>query len=221
MAEINQVPDIYYDGSRKDLVELIPGGVKRVLEIGCGKAGFAQNFPEGVEYWGVEPDNDAANIAATKLTKVLHGTYDEVEAELPNNYFDLIVCNDVIEHMPDHDAFFQKIKAKFASGGSLIGSVPNVRYYLNLKSLLKGRDWEYQSSGILDRTHLRFFTYKNLERCLQENGFVVDALAGVNGIKKRYMPPKRIFRQIVIAVLGQDVRYVQFGFRISVDKKES
>jgi 2-polyprenyl-3-methyl-5-hydroxy-6-metoxy-1,4-benzoquinol methylase len=220
VTDKNQVPDIYYDGSRKDLIALIPDGVKRVLEIGCGKAGFSQNFRDGIEYWGVEPDKASAEIAATKLTKVLIGTYDEVEAELPNNYFDLIVCNDVIEHMPDHDAFFQKIKVKFANEGCLIGSVPNVRYYFNLISLLRGRDWEYQNSGILDRTHLRFFTEKSLARCLQDNGFVVDVLNGVNGIKNRFMPPKKIFRQIAIALLGQDVRYVQFGFRVSLGRKE-
>ncbi|WP_373084037.1 class I SAM-dependent methyltransferase [Zhongshania sp.] len=220
MAKNKNVPDIYYDGSRKDLVELIPSGVKRVLEIGCGKGGFAKNFEGVAEYWGVEPDSVSAKLALNTLTKVLVGTYDEVEAELPDGYFDLIVCNDVIEHMPDHDDFFQKIKCKIAVGGHLIGSVPNVRYYFNLIDLLKRRDWEYQPSGILDRTHLRFFTEKSLMRCLLDNGFVVDVLRGVNGLKKRYLPPKRMFRQILIGLLGQDVRYVQFGFRISLSEKE-
>ncbi|WP_373097931.1 class I SAM-dependent methyltransferase, partial [Zhongshania sp.] len=97
MAQNKNVPDIYYDGSRKDLVELIPSGVKRVLEIGCGKGGFAKNFEGVAEYWGVEPDSASAKLALNTLTKVLVGTYDEVEAELPDGYFDLIVCNDVIE----------------------------------------------------------------------------------------------------------------------------
>ena len=108
---------------------MIPTDIHKVLEIGCGKGNFKTHFPDSIEYWGVEPNAEARAEAEQRFHKVLAGLYDDVEAELPEQYFDLIVCNDVIEHMPDHDAFLEQIKRKLAPGGRLLISIPNVRYF--------------------------------------------------------------------------------------------
>ena len=163
----------YYDWQRKEILPLIPENYQKVLEIGCGTGNFRDNLKYHCEYWGVEPFEKAALQAEKKINKVLIGTYEEVVKELPNGYFDLVICNDVIEHMVDHNAFFQSIKTKMTNDSYLIGSIPNVRCFSNLYGLLKNKEWKYEESGILDYTHLKFFTEKSLKRTLQENGFII------------------------------------------------
>lgn len=165
-----------------------------------------------LEYWGVEPSS-AAEQAQVVLDHVLAGTYDAVEGSLPSNYFDVVICNDVIEHLPDHDAFLASIKGKLASGGSLVASLPNVRYIENLKGLLLARDWQYTDAGILDRTHLRFFTRKSICRTLQEHGFQIDEMVGLNQYRRGGV--SGLATWLWCLVFGRDIVYLQFGVRCS------
>ncbi len=213
----------YYEGSRSEVNAFLPATCRRVLEIGCGSGGFRENLPADCEYWGIEPVAAPAANAAKRLSRVLQGTFVEVRRELPAGYFDLVVCNDVIEHMPDHDAFLQQIKQHVAPGGCIVGSVPNVRCYQHLYELLFQRDWRYRDEGILDRTHLRFFTQKSLVRTFTENGYRIDACGGINDLAPmRFTSPKKIRRWLVVTLitiltlgLFNDIRYLQFAFRIS------
>ena len=88
--------DGYYQNTRPEIYEIVPKTVQRVLEIGCAAGCFRLNFHDSVEYWGVEPVREVAEQAAMKNIKVLFGTYDAVVGQIPNGYFDAIVCNDVI-----------------------------------------------------------------------------------------------------------------------------
>lgn len=214
------LPSTYYVGVRKEMLPFLPEVRQRILEIGCGDGSFSEGVDGYLEYWGVEPDLAAAQAARQRLNKVLSGNYDDVADDLPDNYFDLVVCNDVIEHMPDHDEFLIKIQSKITDGGVLVASIPNVRFYSNLLNLLVRKDWQYQDSGVLDRTHLRFFTRKSLLECLDRSGFDVQQFEGANGLKMRFMPLKRLFRPLMFFLLGSDVRYRQFAFR-AVKKKKS
>lgn len=208
----------YYDYARSEVAEFLPSQYLKVLEIGCGEGNFRSNMKDSCEYWGVEPFGDASKTASHKLYKVLMGTYEEVFDQLPDNYFDLIICNDVIEHMHDHDLFLQSIKQKMTRDGVIIGSVPNVRYLKNLFSLLIEKDWMYKDAGILDRTHLRFFTYKSLKRIFLENNYLIEELHGINAIEFKFRSAKRFMQSIIASLLfrllGGDTRYLQFGFRI-------
>ena len=195
------------------MVQFIPEYYSKVLEIGCGEGNFKNNLNYKNEYWGVEPNEIACSNAKKKLDRVLEGTYQDVEKDLPNSYFDLIICNDVIEHMRDHEKFLQSIKKKIKKNGVLISSVPNVRYVDNLFNLLKRKDWKYVNSGILDKTHLRFFTKKSLKRILEDNGFVIEIFKGINP-KKRSSLLKQFNTNFLIFLFGKDSRFLQFGFRI-------
>lgn len=208
----------YFDNKRTELLDFMPLQYKKVLEIGCGNGNFRINCSDDCEYWGVEPNPEAAAKAEQQLTRVLLGFYEDVHERLPDGYFDLIVCNDVIEHLPDHEVFLKKIKSKLATNGVLIGSVPNIRFLPYLLSLLCAKDWRYEDSGVLDRTHLRFFTEKSLKQTFIDAGYDIEKFSGINPIKKRWGSVRKIFRSLKtlmqLSVLGADASFMQFAFRI-------
>jgi SAM-dependent methyltransferase len=160
----------YYQRDRAEMLRYVPAVRRRALEIGCGEGNFIASIPGCEETWGVEPTH-AGDKAKTKLTQVLQGPFEVVKDKLPAKYFDVIICNDVIEHMADHRAFLIEIKKYLVPGGMLIGSLPNVCFYDNLFRAIFDNDWEYQDCGVLDRTHIAFFTTKSFRRVLQETGY--------------------------------------------------
>lgn len=203
----------YYRGSRSDVFALVPEGVLRVLEIGCGSGRFRDNFSSSVEYWGVEPVCTAAK-EAEKLTKVLVGTLEEVADQIPDNYFDLIVCNDVIEHIFDTEKTFSILKSKMTESARLVGSLPNVRSVWVLLGLLFCKDWRYRDSGVLDCTHVRFFTFKSAKRMLVENGFTIEVFKGRELGKIWWCKVLLVLFSPFIFLIGWDVCRTQMLFRV-------
>ena len=205
----------YYTNSRKEILQFLPDSYIRVLEIGCGKGEFKDNLNNSsCEYWGVEQNEIIGKIAEDKLYKVILGDFMEINELLPNHYFDLIICNDIIEHIDDYNLFLEILKKKMNVDSYIIGSVPNVRFYSNLIRLMIFKDWQYIDDGILDRTHLRFFTKKSLIRTFKNNNFSIKKFCGINGIKFSIFPFKLFLKNICIFLLGSDSRYLQFGFCI-------
>ncbi len=201
----------YFFQGRAEMGEFLPRSYQRVLEIGCGAGEFVLLLNPGCETWGIEMNQQAASVAASRIENLLVGRYDELENELPDAYFDLVVCNDVMEHVVDHDAFLESVRRKMIPGAFLVASVPNVRHARNLFNLLVMRDWKYMDAGVLDRTHLRFFTLRSIRRSLSEHGFEIERLRGIN----RAMPPLANILAMLVAVgtLGyySDIQYQQFG----------
>jgi 2-polyprenyl-3-methyl-5-hydroxy-6-metoxy-1,4-benzoquinol methylase len=218
---MDQILNPYYLNQRKEVAAFIPSNMTamRVLEIGCGVGNFKENIDGNSEYWGIEPSLDVANIAATKLFKVLVGRFEDVYMFLPNDYFDCVVCNDVIEHMANEDWFLTTIKTKMKRKSVIVGSVPNVRYIDNLLHLIIRKDWRYLDSGILDRTHLRFFTEKSLKRSFESNQYDILSFYGINQfpIDRRNFKVlcKSLTMRVLSYLIGKDSRYLQFGFCIS------
>ena len=203
----------YHRNFRAEVAAFLPGRYAKVLEIGCGEGRFRANLPAPCEYVGVEPSPAAAQVARGVLDAVHTGTFESVVGNLPDGHFDLVICNDVIEHMPDHDAFLEAIKGKMAPGACLAGSIPNVRWLPNLWGLMVGRDWEYIDHGILDRTHLRFFTERSWRRSLELHGYRVEMLEGITPLDLGKNPLKRAAKSLLINAVGADCRYLQFGWR--------
>jgi 2-polyprenyl-3-methyl-5-hydroxy-6-metoxy-1,4-benzoquinol methylase len=212
---------LYRGSSRPDVMRLLqplkPG--LKILEIGCGEGAFCASIAGAAETWGIEPHPPSADIAATRLQRVLVCTFEAATTELPERHFDLIICNDVIEHMTDHDGFLRRVQRFMAPGARLVGSLPNVRFYGNLFNLVVARDWHYQNSGILDRTHFRFFTFRSLRRSLVEAGFDVHRLEGLNAGRHQGWSPRqlaeRAFHYGLMALSGgaaRDISYLQIGF---------
>jgi len=205
---------VYYSQSRSEVAQFLPTRYEKVLEIGCGEGNFRSNLNENCEYWGVEPVRDVAARAEKRLSKVLNGTFDEVYDQLPDDYFDLIICNDVIEHIADTDDFLKNIKRKMKKDSYIVGSIPNVRELNNLIGVLFKKDWEYKEAGILDKTHLKFFTEKSLKKTFVSNGFTIENFFGINEISVRPTSPKQFAALFLIYLFGKDTKFPQFGFRI-------
>ena len=203
----------YFANRRDEMLPFLPQRYGRVLEVGCGEGRFTTLLASGTEVWGVEPDCVSAAWAARRMHRVLVGTYDRVSDELPDAYFDLVICNDVIEHMLEPEAFLGSIRRKLAVGGHVVASIPNVRHWETLFELLWQKDWRYRHSGTLDRTHLRFYTKKSILRLFQESGLEVEQIAGINQSKKRWR--RLAFSLLSILTVGRldDVRFPQFAIR--------
>lgn len=219
----------YFQANRSVMAGYLPTQYECVLEVGCGCGGFASFLQRPCEIWGVEPDPASAAEAVKQMDRVLTGRYDVVADEIPDHHFDLVICNDVIEHMTDHDRFLEDIKAKLRPGGYIVGSIPNIRHITALYKLLIAKDWPYSDSGILDRTHLRFFTEKSLLRTLREHDYAIEHFGGIgsiiaNGIlggADRPGPTMNLaYRAISLFVVAlslglyADTQYPQFGFRV-------
>jgi 2-polyprenyl-3-methyl-5-hydroxy-6-metoxy-1,4-benzoquinol methylase len=174
--------DEYYSQSRPEMLRFIPPTTRRLLDIGCSEGRFGEAVKRAIpecETWGVEPVSEVAAAAATRNDKVINASIGAV-ADLPQGYFDVVTMNDVLEHIDYSEPVLASIKSLLAPGGRLVLSLPNVRFYLNMRDLIFHKDWEYKDYGILDRTHLRFFTQKSAARLLRQNGYEVLETTGIN-----------------------------------------
>jgi 2-polyprenyl-3-methyl-5-hydroxy-6-metoxy-1,4-benzoquinol methylase len=164
----------YYSNTRQDMMAFVQGNPNKILEIGCGIGGFRKNFHSNVEYWGIEPHGAAAEQAKLILTKTISGTYETAKRDIPDRYFDLVVCNDVIEHMTDPREFLKDVRSKLADNGKMIVSVPNLRNAVTLYDLLIKGDFQYVSAGVLDYTHFHLFTKSSFCKMAVECGWEVE-----------------------------------------------
>jgi SAM-dependent methyltransferase len=203
-------PDAYYANARPEMLAFLPDGLGRVLDVGCGGGRFGEMLKDkrpGVEVWGVEPSAEAHAKAALVLDRAVQGPFDDTLG-LPEAHFDAIVFNDSLEHFADPLPPLALARRLLAPGGRLVLSVPNVRHWTTFKNYLFGGDWHYADEGVLDKTHLRFFTQRSIVRTLTEAGYVVQQVQGLNhswpDIRRsliKALAPKRM----------QDIPYLQIA----------
>lgn len=174
-------PATYYAHSRPEMLDFFPLRPGRVLDVGCSSGRFGATLKdkfEGVEVWGVEPAESACAQARLVLDRVVHGMFDDYLG-LPDGYFDTIVFNDSLEHFPYTKPPLELARRLLRPGGRIVASIPNVRYWPHVKHFLFAADWHYADEGILDRTHLRFFTRKSILRTFRDAGFRVERIQGI------------------------------------------
>ena len=152
-----------------------------MLDVGCGNGRFGAMLKaklQGTEVWGVEPVAEANAEAAKVLDHAIHGLFCE-SLGLQAASFDTIVFNDSLEHFPDQHPPLALALQLLKPGGRVVASIPNVRYWPHMREYLFGGDWRYRDEGILDRTHLRFFTRRSIVRCFGEAGYDVQRVEGI------------------------------------------
>lgn len=206
---MHRKPDRYFAAHRADMLPWVPEGARLILEVGCGEGGFGRLLKRerGATVWGVEPDPRAAKKAARCLDRVWRGSFDDARRRLPAGRFEAVIFNDVLEHLPDPWGVLSDVRRLLAPGGVVTASVPNVLHLSVLKALIGDRDWRYSPHGVLDRTHLRFFTRKSLLRLFEESGYEVIRIRGVN-VSRPW-----VSGLLAMATFGHlwDARYLQFA----------
>lgn len=216
MAEVGARNDyrVYAATVRPEMSCFVPLTAKRILDVGCSVGNFGEflKSERSIEVWGVEVDEQAAAIAAKKLDNVICGGFGD-NLNLPAKHFDCIVFNDVLEHMVDPHAALVYAKQLLQNGGKVVASIPNVRYFDNLWSLVIHKNWEYVDSGILDKTHLRFFTVKSIPSLFSNSGFNIDLIEGINSLEDHNPYHARKFRVLNSLLLKriEDMRWLQFA----------
>ncbi len=198
------------------MLPFIPSTAKKILEIGCGKGHFCEQLiSDDTEVWGIEPDSAAAEIASKKLFKVLNKTIGDAASELPDNYFDAIILNDVLEHLLFPWDDLKLLKSKLSDKGVIIASIPNVRYIKNLYHVLVNKNWEYTESGILDSTHFRFFTKKSIITLFNKSGYTIEKIKGINKTKSTKYKLFALLINILFFFNHSDTLYLQYAVRAS------
>ena len=182
----------YYSRSRREIRSLLPSRASRILEVGPG-AGFTliwlkSLYPDATTF-GVEL-NQALEVDLREHADVaIIGDIDDLISRVGSK-FDLILLLDVLEHVPDPTRTLQAITRRLLmDGGRVIVSVPNIAHLSVTLPLLFQRRFAYTDSGILDRTHLKFFVEDTALQLLNESNLVVkDGLVtGLEGPKSKLL----------------------------------
>ena len=197
----------YHSHPRPELVAIVSDDAdNRVLDLGCGSGAMSTLLRErgkAGEIWGVEKFPDAARIARDNgaFDKVLEGDLEEIVAELPNERFDYVIAGDILEHLVDPWTVCEKLNACLVPGGTFICSIPNIRNFSFLLALTFRRRFEYRDSGVMDRTHLRFFARKDVHELFVESGYSDVQINSVRPKKKlSWRIGKALFGDLIIKV---------------------
>jgi 2-polyprenyl-3-methyl-5-hydroxy-6-metoxy-1,4-benzoquinol methylase len=106
---------------------------------------------------------------------VITGDIEDLNLDFPEGYFDCILCADVLEHTKNPWEVLRKLYGYLDDEGILIASIPNIRHIVPILKILFDR-FEYEESGILDKTHLRFFTLHTMKQMFEENGYRITRI---------------------------------------------
>ncbi len=164
------------------MAAFLPNGARRVLDVGCGGGAFGaylKSLHADIQIVGVEPNEQAASRANERLDRVEVGLFPDAH---PPGPFDVVYFNDVLEHMWDP---LPALAAARRLAPVVVASVPNVRHIDVVLDLVLRGDWAYRDEGVLDRTHMRFYTRSTIVGLFEANGFVIRQVSPLNPFSRR------------------------------------
>jgi SAM-dependent methyltransferase len=167
-------PGDYYDGFNEHLLGAVPSRAGRILEVGCARGRLGHELKRqdpGRYVAGVELDPDAARAARQRLDEVFVLDVQAGTPPIEPGSLDCILFGDVLEHLVDPEDALRRYRELLAPDGLVLASVPNVQHFSIVRNLLRG-DFMYQPAGLLDATHLRFFTCMSFAKLMLDAGFL-------------------------------------------------
>jgi SAM-dependent methyltransferase len=170
----------YYNNINNELLDICPGATS-VVEFGCGEgdflAAYKKRHPE-TSCVGVELFDAAAQTAATKLDRIICENAEQLHLNkhgYQTDFFDLMIYGDVIEHFVDPWRTLEMHIDFLAPNGFICACIPNVSHWSIIFNLING-SFKYQDDGLMDRTHLRFFTKSSIAMMFENLGLEIEFL---------------------------------------------
>lgn len=197
----------YYAKIRRDLLPYIPSLTRAsMLDVGCGAGNTLCYLKEagkiheavGVDFTMIPESNQQNPL----LDRFIAADIQQQQLPLTREHFDILLCADVLEHLSDPWQVLRYLKQFLKKEGYLIISVPNIREFRVLNKIFLKGDFAYGPSGILDKTHLRFFCKKNIAGMVREAGFDIRTVAP--GFKTCPLQKRRKrFSQFTLGIFDQ------------------
>lgn len=186
----NSKGNTYFNSARIEALKLVRNKNNRILDLGCGTGHTGKELKKlglAKEVIGVELFEDAAKEAKSNLDRIIVGNIEEIELPFEKNSFDYILAMDILEHLYDPWRIISTTKKFLKKDGTLIVSIPNVQNWRLLRDLVFKGEWKYVDQGLLDKTHIRFFTRKSLLRLFSGAGFTsIEIIPGFRLHPKGY-----------------------------------
>jgi 2-polyprenyl-3-methyl-5-hydroxy-6-metoxy-1,4-benzoquinol methylase len=204
------LPDAYFASARADVAALIPREVVRVLDVGCGFGALGRMLVRrGCVVHGIERNPEAARHLEGVYARYLIADVEHSADALRGERYDCLVFADILEHLVDPWTALARYTELLAPGGCFVASIPNIRNVAILLDLAARGRWRYRDSGLLDRTHLRFFTRAEIEELLRGAGLSIECMQG----KRDHFRP--LMRMVVAlpVLLVPDLAVCQFLVR--------
>lgn len=179
-----------HDNHNPDLLRLIPPTVKKVIEIGCSSGALAREFKKqsnDVNWIGVEIDASYAELAKRHCDKTLVANIDDCGESFYKEFTDrdCWIFGDTLEHFKNPWSVLRNIRSVISSNGSVVACIPNAQHWSLIIRLAIG-DFRYEDSGLLDRTHLRWFTRQTMIELFESQGFRI-----AEGLPRVFDEPNR------------------------------
>jgi 2-polyprenyl-3-methyl-5-hydroxy-6-metoxy-1,4-benzoquinol methylase len=208
----------YYEQTqRTEMLDFVNNkSIKKILDVGCSTGGFGKQLKSihQCETWGIEPFFEAFQAAQKVLDVTVNAGIEDALKIIKKEKFDHIFFIDVLEHLENPWEILKAIKNNLSENGRIVASIPNIRYYPVMLGLLRYSDFMYVQSGVLDKTHLRFFTQKSMIKMFEESGFNVIQ---INPINRANYPMLNIINFILLGKLW-DMSYPQFALVAEIRK---
>lgn len=158
-----------YIGLRKDILKHVSGENLNILDVGCATGVNGRWLKENkkISYLsGIEIDATMSKIAAEVYDELILGNIESLDLSVAfnGNKFDFILLGDVLEHLIDPWSILKKLNQQLNPGGKIIISLPNIQHINTFFNIYIRGEWVYNERGIYDKTHLRWFTLKNIKK---------------------------------------------------------
>lgn len=192
----------YYSEIRMELCPFLTNNEQpiNILEVGCGMGatlGYLRDTMALCNVYGVELNSTVASYAKHYIPNIMQGNIETMDLNgYKEGMFDYILFPDVLEHLHDPEAVLNKMKRYLKSSGFIVASIPNIMHYSVVLDLLKG-NFTYEDSGILDRTHIHFFTLQEIIKMFVRCGFEIVDTQGIHMDIVRSETDEEIYRQLL------------------------
>ncbi len=177
------MPGLHYNNAgNAELLALIPAGARTVLDVGCGPGGNARLMrARGLEVDGVTISHEEAKVAGAVMRQCFVADLEDgLPAEARENRYDCIVFSHVLEHLRAPAQLVRQSTDLLTDEGVVLIAVPNVLNWRQRIAFMRGR-FDYADTGVLDRTHLRFYTFDSAPKLIAEADLVLDHLSAPGG----------------------------------------